>query len=342
MFRKNGIEVPVNAQSLTEIAERPADFFVRVVQWNDEKQDYIGKMEKLFCDFVIESEKKSNGYFYLVNAMVRWYRSLPRYTKQMKKSDADNGYFSFLNILKQGGYGANEILFEKIPSVFKSGKTEEGDFEIIENIKKAKNFFDTALENIAEKTVIETKKVFDRNSGQKSLKNVFAEFCTKLDPKIENQIFENGAHSLLKVYKQAGNDEKQIIGEMAKVLTGLSLDDWNDETFDVFFARLDELNNTLLEFKGSLPENSEKNGSENAGGSFGSAKLAGESAENYEICFAGNEGESAKTKSFKKVECSVRAKSLEEEIWRTFEEMGQSVTEAEKRQVLVSLLEKLC
>ncbi len=342
VFRKNGIEVPVNAQSLTEIAESPADFFVRVVQWNDEKQDYIGKMEKLFCDFVIESEKKSNGYFYLVNAMVRWYRSLPRYTKQMKKSDADNGYFSFLNILKQGGYGANEILFEKIPSVFKSGKTEEGDFEIIENIKKAKNFFDTALENLAEKIVIETKKVFDRNAGQKSLKNVFAEFCTKLDPKIENQIFENGAHSLLKVYKQAGNDEKQIIGEMAKVLTGLSLDDWNDETFDVFFARLDELNNTLLEFKGSLPENSEKSGSENAGGSFGPAKLAGESAENYEICFAGNEGESAKTKSFKKVECSIRAKSLEEEIWRTFEEMGQSVTEAEKRQVLVSLLEKLC
>lgn len=332
VFKKNGIEVPVNAKSLAEIAENPADFLVRVQKWNDEKENYVEKLENIFCEFVISEEKNVNGYFYLLNAMLRWYRSLPKYTKQMKKSDADTEYFSFLNILKQGVGGTNEILFEKIPSVFKSEKTEKGDSAILEKVKKAKNFFDTALENLAEKIIDKTKKTFDKNTGEKSLKNVLLEFCTKLAPEIENQIFENGAHSLLKVYKNAGNDEMQIAAEMAKVLAGLSLDDWNDETVNVFFARLDEFNRTLLEFKGSSPENAEKVESENAG----------ESAENYEIRFAKNGTENARTKSFKKVKCSVRAKSLEEEIWRTFEEMGQSVTEAEKRQVLVSLLERFC
>lgn len=80
--------------------------------------------------------------------------------------------------------------------------------------------------------------------------------------------------------------------------------------------------------------------SENPAGT--KAAAAAESASNYEIRFAQSGTENAKSKSFKKVECSARAKSLEDEIWRTIEEMGQSVTDAEKRQVLVSLLEKLC
>ena len=172
---------------------------------------------------------------------------------------------------------------------------------------------------------------------------MIAEFCAELEPETENHVFENGAHSLFKIYKSAGNDEKQIVFEMAKVLTGLSIDDWNDETVDVFFERLSELNKTLMEFRnpsGLRQSQSPADSFENLAGAKNTVPCKG--ANNYEIRFAQSGAENAKSKSFKKVECSVRAKSLEEEIWRTIEEMGQSVTDAEKRQVLVSLLEKLC
>ena len=356
VLKKNGIEVPVNAQTLAEIAESPSDFSILIQKWNGKKEKYILELEKLFSDFVLDDEKKTNGYLYLINAMLRWYRSLPKYTKQMKKiycggakaggtkfAAVQKEYSDFLNILRQGGFGANEILFEKIPCAFKKEKLEQTDFALAENIKNAKNFFDSALEGFTEKIIEDTKNSFDKNAGEKSLKNVVAEFCTKLDSETENHVFENGAHSLLKIYKSAGNDEKQIAGEMAKVLTGLSIDDWNDETVGVFFERLDELNKTLMEFRNPLgirqaqcpPDSSEKSASSKV-------ETSDDAANNYEIRFAHSGTENAKSKSFKKVECSVRAKSLEEEIWRTIEEMGQSVTDAEKRQVLVSLLEKLC
>lgn len=363
VLKKSGIEVSVNAQSLAEIAENPKAFSVRVQKWSDEKENYVNSLENIFSDFVIEDEKNANGYSYLINAMLRWYRSLPKYTKQMKKVYCGSAggfdkksvlvqkeYSEFLNILRQGGFGANEILFEKIPCAFKKEKPEQTDFALSENIKIAKNFFDSALENFTEKIIAETKNYFDKSAGEKSLKNVIAEFCAELASETENHVFENGAHSLLKIYKSAGNDEKQIAFEMAKVLTGLSIDDWNDETVGVFFERLDELNKTLLDFKDSsvvkkddsafqnalcFPDSSEKSAS-------AKAAVLSEAANNYEIRFVQSGTENAKSKSFKKVECSVRAKSLEEEIWRTIEEMGQSVTDAEKRQVLVSLLEKLC
>lgn len=356
VLKKNGIEVSVNAKSLVEIAENPLAFSVRVQKWSDEKENYINSLENIFSDFVIEDEKSANGYSYLINAMLRWYRSLPKYTKQMKKVYCGSAgglekksvfvqkeYSEFLNILKQGGFGANEILFEKIPCAFKKEKPEQTDFALAENIKNAKNFFDSALEGFTEKIIDETKNSFDKNAGEKSLKNVVAEFCAELDSETENHIFENGAHSLLKIYKSAGNDEKHTVREMSKVLTGLFVDDWNDETEGVFFERLDELNQTLMEFRNPLgiqqaqcpPDSSEKSES---------AKTAAsdDAANNYEIRFAQSGTENAKSKSFKKIECSRRAVLLEEEIWRTIEEMGQSVTDAEKRQVLVSLLEKLC
>lgn len=364
VFKKSGIEVPVSAQILAEIAENPEAFSVRVQNWNDEKENYVKENENIFADFVLEEEKNANGYSYLINAMLRWYRSLPKYTKQMKKVYGGSAggsekktipvrkeYSEFLNILKQGGFGTNEILFEKIPCAFKNEKPGQADFSLSENIKGAKNFFDSALENFTEKIIEKTKNFFDKNADEKSLKNVIADFCAELEPETESHVFENGAHSLLKIYKSAGNDEKQIAFEMAKVLTGLSIDDWNDETVNVFFERLSELNETLLEFRkhpAALRQtpwpagNAEKAAAARFGGVSVSTSGESNSAGNYEIRFVQSGAENAKQKSFRKVECSVRAKSLEEEIWRTIEEMGQSVTDAEKRQVLVSLLEKLC
>ena len=364
VLKKRGIEVPVNAQNLAEIAETPSDFTIRIQKWNDEKENYILALEKLFSDFVIDDEKKANGYSYLINAMLRWYRSLPKYTKQMKKvycggsglaeikfAAIQKEYSAFLNILRSGGFGANEILFEKLPFVFGNGQSTE-DFDFFENVANAKFFFDSVLDNFESKIVEEIKNVFDTNA-ERSLKNLIADFCQKLNLQTENHVFENGAHSLLRIYKSAGNDEKKIVMEMSKVLTGLSIDDWNDESVTMFFERLSELNGTLLDFDNRSvdkrnmsalrqalwpADNTENPAAANVAGAAGEYN----SAANYEIRFAQSGTENAKSKSFKKIECSRRAVLLEEEIWRTIEEMGQSVTDAEKRQVLVSLLEKLC
>lgn len=364
VLKKRGIEVPVNAQNLAEIAESPSDFTIRIQKWNDEKENYILALEKLFSDFVIDDEKKANGYSYLINAMLRWYRSLPKYTKQMKKvycggtvlaeakfAAVQKEYSAFLNILRSGGFGANEILFEKLPFMFSNGQSAE-DFDFFENVANAKKFFDSVLDNFESKIVEEIKNVFDTNA-ERSLKNLIADFCQKLNLQTENHVFENGAHSLLRIYKFAGNDEKKIVMEMSKVLTGLSIDDWNDESVTMFFERLSELNRTLLDFDNRsvdkrnmsalrqaqyLADNTENLAAANVDGAAGEYN----SAANYEIRFAQSGTENAKSKSFKKIECSRRAVLLEEEIWRTIEEMGQSVTDAEKRQVLVSLLEKLC
>lgn len=328
VIKKNGVEIPVNSAALCEISENPGAFTLRIQKWSDEKAEYISTLENIFRDFVIEDEKNANGYSYLVNAMARWYRSLPKYTKQLKK------YSGFMNVLKQAGLGAYEILFEKIPQAFEKTQAEQGSLDISACVKKAKTFFDCALADFEETLVQKTKEAFGCKENGNSLKNIISNFCEKLPLEIESQVFENGAHTLLKIYKSAGNDEIETVRKMARFLAGLSTDDWSESTQNLFFERLSELNKTLLDFKVSAEE-------KKALGKSQSSKISAEiGGENYVVQFAGNGG--SVQKSFRKTECSRRAALLEDEIGRTIEEMGQSITDAEKRQVLVNLLEKLC
>ena len=61
----------------------------------------------------------------------------------------------------------------------------------------------------------------------------------------------------------------------------------------------------------------------------------------YTLTFQDDEG-NAVSKSFEKCEYSSRAKLLLNEITDAVDSMGQSISENEKRQVLMEVLEKLC
>jgi hypothetical protein len=61
----------------------------------------------------------------------------------------------------------------------------------------------------------------------------------------------------------------------------------------------------------------------------------------YKLVIVNKDGSEA-VKTFGKTEYSQRAKLLLNEMTTSLEEMGQSISEQEKRQVLIELLEKLC
>ncbi len=319
VLKKGGMEVPLDAQSLAEVVESPEDFTLHVEKWNDEKSRYVQELERLFADGVEEREKSWSGYAYLVNAMLRWYRSLSQYAKSLReKPDSD-----FLNVLKSAVGGTQEILFERIPKVFGNA---QADSSVFEKIREVKAHFDAEQGRLEERLVAKTAKILSGKVAEgKSLKNLIADFLQKISPSAKSHVFENGAHALLAVYRNSleENDSHKIVRNLAKTLTGLFPDDWGRGNEDVYVS-------TLIEWNASL---------QNFDGNAGKGKL--NSAEgDYVVKFSGEN--SIGGKSFSKVTCSRRARLLEEEISRTMDEVGQSVSQAEKRQILMELLEKMC
>src|SRR5574344_2358883 len=326
-------EIEISPELLSEMVDNPNDYTLSILDWTDEKEIYVQRLETLFSDFVIKTEKNQNGYVFLTNSFVRWYRSLPRYIKQIKKQylgknkfeDIPIEYLKFLDVLKQSFYGAQEILFVKIPIVF---GYKEFSLSIFGEVKKAKNYFDSLKNQLETILVSETQKILVSSSEKNiSLKATVCIFLQKLSSEAKTRVFDNGAQKLIPIFENVTNDDMSTLENIVTVVTGLSIDDWTDETVIVYSERLRELLTTLRSFVPNKHTSTDK-------------KLLTNQKE-YVIQFVGDNGKKYE-KIFEQVECSKRAEILNHELGRTIEEMGQSVTEREKRQVLINLLEKLC
>ena len=174
----------------------------------------------------------------------------------------------------------------------------------------------------------ETKNAFlpkgDRATGRKiSLVDAVKEWCDQLDPKSFEQLFPDGTDQFLQHLKSVTNDEDLFIIRLAKLTTGLRIEDWDGKTIELYFGSLDRFMKTAKDFHSSVV-----------------AETINETS-NYQIIFADESGVST-TRRFDKVNVSGRGKLLFNQITASLDAMGHSISEQEKRQVLMEVLKKLC
>ena len=123
--------------------------------------------------------------------------------------------------------------------------------------------------------------------------------------------------------KSITNDEVTFMERLGKAVTSLRIDDWNANTIEMFLKDLAAFKETVENFDKNYADSNEN------------------ASEMYRIVFVDKDG-SEVVKTFSKTKYSDRAKLLLNEITTSLEEMGQAISEQEKRQVLMELLEKMC
>ena len=321
-------QIPLNADALLQINATPESFYLAYLEWDPEKEALVQQLEELFSDKVIKAEKNANSYDYVVSAMRRWYMGLPKYTKGLKKTiggkRVDNRYVKFLNLLKQP-LGSHEILFTELPNAF--GYANQVTAGLAENIDAAKRFFDDCIICAKEELAVIVKTVFapEQNRprlSQMSLSSVVHDWCDTLDPQVFEQLFSDGTDTCLGLFQAATADGDLLIARLAKATTGLRLEDWDDSTLKVFEAALKQCRQTAESYH---PESSDQ--------------IEG-TADGYQISYLGKDGK-AVTKRFEHTEISSRAKLLLNTIVDEIDSMGRSISEQEKRQVLMEVLKNM-
>ncbi len=322
-------QVPLNADTIEQIAAEPSSFQISYLDWDSEKEEYIAKLSDVFKDYVIEAEKRVNYYDFIASAMRRWYMSLPKYSKECKKTitgeKLDNRYSSFLKLLKKP-VSNQELLFESIPKAF--GYIDGFNPGAAENVAAAKNYYDELLSNLKIDLVTKTKGIFvlpehQLDVNKMSLSSVIKDWCGSLDEEVFNQLFKDGTDKCLNLFKTVTNDESMFISRLAKLVTGLRLEDWDDWTHERFFK-------TLKQYKATA-ENYQP-----------SSKMEDVNVTNsYQISFVSETGGTV-TKRIESVETSNRGKLLYNQITAALSSMGHSISEQEKRQILIEILKELC
>ena len=192
----------------------------------------------------------------------------------------------------------------------------------------AKRFYDTAVSNLKNLLIADTKKIFSieankANSSRISLASIIKDWCETLDPHVFEQLFENGTDKCLGIFKNVTNDEDAFISQLVKIATDLRVEDWDDNTEERFVSNLKMYRTTAESFKNNKIENN------------------ADSTAAYEIHFRADDG-SSEVKRFDRVETSKKGKLLYNSILSEIDSMGYSISEQEKRQILMDILKKMC
>ena len=140
---------------------------------------------------------------------------------------------------------------------------------------------------------------------------------------MEEHLFVNNENHILKLISTITNDEITFVQRIGKAITGLRIDDWNNNTVKSFREGLERFKATVEEFDRNRDVD------------------AGNGNQTVQIIITDESGND-KVRSFEKTEYSDRANLLYQDITAAIDEMGQSITEQEKRQVLIDILTKLC
>lgn len=321
-------QVPLNAATLLQINANPEGFFLSYLDWNPEKEAFVQRLEDLFERNIVKAEKTANSYDYVVSAMKRWYMALPKYTKGIKRTikgnRVDERYIGFLNLLKQTS-GSHELLFVELPEAF--GYADQFVAGLAENIEAAKRYYDDCVAVAKMELCNIVKKTFaiEQNADRLqrvSLSSVVQDWCDTLDPAVFEQLFADGAEKCLGLLRTINADEDMFIVRLAKVTTGLRIEDWDDSTRKQFCARLEQYRNTAESFHQE------------------DVATIDAPSDGYQISYLDKNGQ-AVTKRFDHIEISARAKLLLNAILDEVDSMGRAITEQEKRQVLMEVLKNM-
>jgi hypothetical protein len=333
IYKKNlvisyrGSEVKITPELLNDINEQPSNYSVVLEDWNDEKTQYMEQLEGIFSEFLTERERAYNRFTYIVFAMNRWYLSLPKYTKEAvtyydkngKAKKIDTSKKQFINSLKQVDVNPRQFLFEKVFSIYGMSGF---NLNAVDNITQTKAFYDNALPCLLKALKIKVRDIFGHGKTSSSLTSIMKDWYESLNKATKQYLFSGNESRILELIKNITNDEESFIQRLAKAVTYLRVDDWNSETVNTFQRDLMTFKQTIEDFNNRKEKKSDKSTS-------------------YEIIINGANS-NAITKRFDKTTYSDKAILLRNVITNALDEMGQAITEQEKRQVLMELLVKLC
>lgn len=281
----------------------------------------------MFKDNIIDLEKSINNYDYVAKAMKRWYLNLPKYTKENKVyingDKVDKKIIKFNKLLRRVN-STSELLFVEIPELFDNIGY---NISVVEKISEIKYLEDNSLNNLEHGLLDYMKDLFALNRdkeiiNQMTLSSIMKDWLENLAPNVHEVLFGDGTERFIKMIIEAGNDELSFVKQVARLATGLRTEDWSDNTFEKFTQTINKFKNTAESYKQEVVEES-----------------TSEDIDGYQISYLDDSGKTI-TKRFDKIDQSRRGKLLYNAITANIDSMGQAISDQEKRQILMTVLEK--
>ncbi|HAS92087.1 MAG TPA: hypothetical protein DCS12_07610 [Clostridiales bacterium] len=324
-------ELKISSDTLNKINENAANYFVQYEEWDEAKKTFLREIENLFESHINENEKTFGKFMYIVSAINRWFMSLPRYSKELKKLYIGTGKYTelsvcelkFVNSVRIVNSNPRRYLIEQLPSVFNANLNDKQSYLFTASeISRIKELFDNAFTNMRMAIINDLIILFGKIPGKDSLKTAVTIWYNSLKQETKNHGFPGNENKFMELCANITNNELEFANAACHYISGLEMEDWSDDTIANFNKEIVFIKETIENYNANVTD--EK-------------KLETNSIKVVSVDAEGNE----QIRTYGIVEYSNRAKLLLNMISNDLDGVGDSVTREEKRRILFELLESI-
>lgn len=315
-------EIRIDADLLSSINERPEAYQIKLENWDEDKEQYIVRLESMFYKYTNDSEKEYSTFDYIIRAIQRWYLHLSKLDKETKQYCEQHGNIvqltpgeiKFKNLLATSDINSHEFLFDKLTTIFDTNDLNEITRKILD--------LKTRLENNIPNYVFKTRDfLFELLPGKGSLASRAHDYFDSLNEITKTHVFNGKEAALMDSLKEITNDEERFIKTLIRNLFTLRIEDLSDNIISL-------INDTIRKAKEGIDKYNRKIETEVL-------------ASSYKITYLNDNG-SEQIIHINKEESSPQARLLYNDITSQLEEFGDSMSAAEKGQVLLNIIKEIC
>lgn len=234
-------EVLLTSDIVINMVEKPEDYELLVTSESIEREQYIEGLLKTFNveeSYNLSSSRLNN----IILSMQRWFRALPQFTRNFKKKCSlffDKYLFNAMLILKpllqKADINPYEILFVELPEVCSDNKSLADTLKIIQELKK---ILESHMNYVIKQTIKETIKIFEKKAKQ-DLYHTLKEWYEKQSNMSKKGLYDNKITGLMNYIQELDTyDDISIVEKVVKIISGVYIENWNDNSFDEYKAEL--------------------------------------------------------------------------------------------------------
>ena len=242
-------EIPIDENSIVNMCENPEDYSLYISLEDAEKDAYLKGLSKLFVKNE-ESYNNETRISCVFLAMQRWFRGLPQVTKNIKTNNSIvddskllKAFVKIKGLLQSLESNPYDTLFVGIPAAF--DKADLSD--VLKQFKRLVDVANAYYDLLRSQIVNETSSIFGAK-GKQGLRNILREWYDEQSDSVKNGLYSNQINDFLKlISSNQYRDEYSLAEMLSRVVNGVYCDSWNDNSFDEYKNKLQELKVSIEE-----------------------------------------------------------------------------------------------
>ncbi|MCB2291337.1 hypothetical protein LGK97_16545 [Clostridium sp. CS001] len=313
-------EVPLSIETLNRINDNPDKYFILLEKGSKANEDYITNIDNLFSEYKSKKDAGYSRYTSILEAMQNWLYSLAKYSKEYKvvpynqNKQIDTDIVNFRRELLKFDINPRDLLLNKLQNkILKVTDLKK----CINRVTIIKNELDNFIECTKGYLISETKDIFEK--GYKGeFRTTLENWYKGLDKDNIEHLYDVNANSILSIIPTISKlSDDVIIEKLAKAVTGLSIEDWQDDTLKSYLHDIKDIKETITNYKKEVK-----------------TKISN----SYDISVL--VGDKRVRKTFEGSEISTIGSTLYNNIEEAFDDYAESIDVNEKRSILMKMLEK--